>query len=163
MPEAPEPGEATELTAEAIGGPLGIAIVGARFNEAITDTMVQRAQERVAKLGHELVTTVRVPGAFDTPLPAHRLAQREDVDGVVVLGAVVTGETDHDQVLMHTTARTLQEVSVTTGKPVVFGITGPGMSYSQAKARVHYAARAVDAAVEVHLAADRISEGDPGA
>ncbi|MDX1611994.1 MAG: 6,7-dimethyl-8-ribityllumazine synthase [Candidatus Thermoplasmatota archaeon] len=124
-----------------------IAIVAAQFNEEVTDEMTRQAEERIETLGHELAATVRVPGAYDTPLPAQQQLRRDDVDAVVVLGTVVTGETDHDQVLTHACARTLQDLALQHEKPVIFGITGPGMTYSQAKARVHYAARAVDSAV----------------
>ncbi len=129
-----------------------IAIVGSRFNDEITDAMVETAEARVAATDHELAGTVRVPGAFDVPLPTQRLLERDDVDGVAVIGAVVTGETDHDQILMTSTARTLQDLALSYDKPVALGITGPGMTYSQAKARVHYAARAVEAVIEVHEA-----------
>lgn len=132
-----------------------IGIVGSRFNDEITDAMVEAAEEQVEATGHEVAETVRVPGAFDVPLPTQRLLDRDDVDGVAVLGAVVTGETDHDQILMTSTARTLQALSLSSDKPVALGITGPGMSYSQAKARVHYAARAVDAVIEIHEASQQ--------
>lgn len=129
-----------------------IAIAAARFNAEVTDAMVEAAEDAIEELGHEHAETVRVPGAFDTPVVAQRLLSRADVGGVAVLGAVVTGETDHDQVLMHSTARTLQELSVEWGKPVALGITGPGMSGEQARERVDYAESAVEAVVEIHEA-----------
>ncbi len=138
-----------------------IAIVGSRFNDEITDAMVEAAEKQVKETGHDLADSVRVPGAFDVPLPTQRLLERDDVDGVAVLGAVVTGETDHDRILMTSTARTLQDLSLSYDKPVALGITGPGMSYSQAKARVHYASRAVEAVIEVHEASAQAS-GEAG-
>lgn len=136
-----------------------IAIVGSRFNDEITDAMVEAAEKQVKETGHDLADSVRVPGAFDVPLPTQRLLERDDVDGVAVLGAVVTGETDHDRILMTSTARTLQDLSLSYGKPVALGITGPGMTYSQAKARIHYASRAVDAVIAVHEAAEQADGG----
>lgn len=135
-----------------------IGIVAARFNQAITDRMVDTAEDAIEDLGHEHAATVRVPGAFDAPVVTQRLLSRADVDGVAVLGAVVTGDTDHDQVLMHATTRTLQELSVEWGKPVALGITGPGMSAQQARERVDYAEQAVQAVVQVQRA---LSEATP--
>lgn len=141
-----------------------IAIVAARFNRAITDRMVEAAEEAIDATGNEHAATVRVPGAFDTPLPTQRLLSRADVDGVAVLGAVVTGETDHDQVLMHATARTLQRLSLEWDKPVTLGITGPGMTAQQARERVDYAEAAVEAVEEVHRSLDQAAPEatDPG-
>lgn len=142
-----------------------IAIVAAKFNAEVTDAMVEAAEERIAEHGAEHATTLRVPGAFDTPLAAQRCLEREDVDAVVVIGAVVTGETDHDQVLMHSTCKTIQELSLEHDKPVTLAITGPGMSQDQAEARVDYAAQGVDAAVQIHaeLGGDEVGlEVEPG-
>lgn len=129
-----------------------IALVAARFNRPVTDQMVDAAEAAIDEEGHEHVVTVRVPGAFDTPLPTQRLLARADVDGVAVLGAVVTGETDHDQVLMHSTARTLQQLALEWDKPVTLGISGPGMNAAEARERVDYGAKAVEAVAELQEA-----------
>lgn len=143
------------------GGPVRIAIAAARFNREVTDAMVEAAERAIEERGHEHAATVRVPGAFDTPLVTQRLLSRADVDGVAVLGAVVTGDTDHDQVLMHATTRTLQQLSLEWDKPVALGITGPGMSGEEARERVDYGAEAVEAVVEVANALDRAASGPP--
>jgi 6,7-dimethyl-8-ribityllumazine synthase len=135
-----------------------IAIVSARFNEPVTDPMTEKAEEHIAKLDHEHAATVRVPGAYDTPLVTQRLLERDDVDGVAVLGAVVTGDTDHDQVLVHTTAKTLQELALEHDKPVTLGITGPGMSGDEARARVDYGQSGVEAVAEIDEALAAIDE-----
>lgn len=127
-----------------------IGIVAARFNEDVTDPMVAAAEERIASLGHEHAGTVRVPGAFDTPLATKKLLSRAGIDGVVVIGAVITGDTDHDQVLMYATAKTLQELSLAFERPVLLAITGPGMTHQQAVDRIDYAAAAVEACVALH-------------
>lgn len=131
-----------------------IAIVAGTFNEDVVEEMVRRAERAVEAAGHEVYAVVRVPGSYDTPLPADRLLSLGEVDAVVVLGAIVQGETGHDEVIAAATARTLQEISVRRGKPVGLGITGPRMSPSQAKARVDAAARAVEAVVAVHAAVE---------
>lgn len=126
-----------------------IALVAARFNPDVTDAMVDGAVDRIEEIGAEHAGTLRVPGAYDAPLAVQRSLDRERVDAVVVIGTVVTGETDHDQVLMHSTCKTLQELSLDHSKPVALAITGPGMTQAQAEARVDYAAQGVDAAAQM--------------
>lgn len=127
-----------------------LAIVASRFNQEIVDSMVERAIDRARELGLKVTTVVRVPGTFEVPLAVQRLLERSDVDGAVALGAVIKGETKHDEVITQAAADALIEVSLRTGKPVGLGITGPGMTYNQAKARIDAAARAVDAANSMH-------------
>ena len=105
--------------------------------------------EQAAEQDVEVVETVPVPGVYDAPLAADRLARREDVDAVVVLGAVVTGDTDHDQVVAHAAARRVSDVALRRDTPVTFGVVGPATSYEEAEARVEKAARAVDGALDL--------------
>jgi 6,7-dimethyl-8-ribityllumazine synthase len=65
------------------------------------------------------------------------------------VGAVVTGDTDHDQVIGHATARSLTDVSLDRDTPVTFGVSGPGMSGAEARERVGKGTEAVSAAVEM--------------
>ncbi len=127
-----------------------LAIVASQFNREIVDAMVERALERAKELGLQVTTVVRVPGTFEVPPAVQRLLERTDVDGAVALGAVIQGETKHDEVILHTAATALMEIGLRTGKPVGLGITGPGMTYKQAKARIDAASRAVDAARAMH-------------
>lgn len=75
--------------------------------------------------------------------------ENEDVDAVVTLGAVIEGETDHDQVVMQQASRKIIDLSLEYNKPVALGISGPGMSRLEAHERVKYAKRAVEAAVKM--------------
>jgi 6,7-dimethyl-8-ribityllumazine synthase len=68
---------------------------------------------------------------------------------VAVVGAVVTGDTDHDQVIGRATAAALTDVSLDRDTPVVLGVSGPGMSGAEARERVGKGAEAVNAAVEM--------------
>ena len=129
-----------------------IGIVAGVFAHDVVDEMIRLAERTIRAGGHEVADVVRVPGTFDLPLPVDRLLARADVDAAVALGAIITGETKHDEVIAHATARSLQDVSVRRGKPVGLGITGPGMTHSQARARVDAAARAVEAVVALHAA-----------
>lgn len=127
--------------------PIRLGIVATEFNAEIVDGMLEMALSRAKERGAEVTSVVRVPGAFDAPFAVQRLLRRADVDAVVTLGAVVQGETHHDVILMESTARTLQELGLRFDKPVTLGIAGPRMTWAQAKARIAYAARAVDAAL----------------
>lgn len=126
-----------------------VALVVAQFYEDIAERMEATARENAADRGAEVVESVTVPGVYDAPLAADRLARRGDVDAVAVLGAVVTGDTDHDQVVTHAAARQLSEVSLRRDAPVTFGVMGPDMSYDEAEARVEKGARAVDSALDL--------------
>lgn len=127
-----------------------LAIVASQFNREIVDAMVERALARAKELGLQVTTVVRVPGTFEVPPAIQRLLERTDVDGAVALGAVIQGETKHDEVIMQAAADALMDIGLRTGKPMGLGITGPGMTYKQAKARIDAASRAVDAAKAMH-------------
>ncbi len=132
------------------GGKPRIALVVAEFNMDVTMIMEAKARSHAELLGAEVVKVVRVPGSYDTPLIVKLLLERPDVDAVAVLGAVIKGETDHDQVVAHQAARKLMDLSVEYGKPVALGIIGPGASRLQALERAEeYARRAVEAAVKM--------------
>jgi 6,7-dimethyl-8-ribityllumazine synthase len=128
-----------------------LGLVVAQFNKEspVTERMAERARETAEERAATLVETVEVPGSYDTPLAADRLARRDDIDAVAVLGAIVTGDTDHDQVIGHAAAQGLTDVSLDRDTPVALGITGPGMSHDEARARVDYGARTVESAVEL--------------
>jgi len=115
---------------------LNIAIVIAEFNEKVTSRMHQIAIEKANNLKLNINYTCKVPGIFDMPLIIDKLLQKKDVDGVVTLGAVIKGQTKHDEVIANSTARNIAKLSVKHQKPVTFGISGPGMSERQAYARI---------------------------
>ncbi len=127
-----------------------LAIVASRFNAEVVDRMVDRALARAKELGLEVATVVRVPGAFEIPAAVHPLLRRADIDAAVAVGAVITGETKHDEVIMAAAVQALLDIGLRSGKPVGLGITGPGMTDEQAAARIDAAARAVDAAQAMH-------------
>ena len=128
---------------------VALGLVVARFNASVTEQMESEARETAADVGAEVVETVHVPGSYDAPLAADRLARRDDVDAVAVVGAIVTGDTDHDQVIGDATAQALTRVSLDRDTPVAFGVSGPGMSGAEARERVHKGADAVEAAVDL--------------
>lgn len=126
-----------------------LGLVVAEFNRSVTEAMEEDARERAAALGAEIVVTHHVPGSYDTPLAADRLARREDIDAVAVIGAIVTGDTDHDQVIARATLDQLATVERDRDTPIAMGITGPGMSGAEARERVEIGGRTI--ADAVHL------------
>jgi 6,7-dimethyl-8-ribityllumazine synthase len=128
-----------------------LGLVVARYGKSaeIAGEMAAAAREAAAERDVEIVADVTVPGSYDTPLAADRLARRGDVDAVAVIGAILTGDTDHDQVIGHAAARGLTDVSVARDTPVTLGITGPGMTREEATERVDDGAQAVDSAIDL--------------
>ena len=127
-----------------------LAIVAAEFNREVTDVMVEKALSRAKERGIRVTSVVRVPGTFEIPLAVEKLLERADVDAAVAIGAVIKGETMHDEALMGAVPTALLEVGLRAHKPVALGITGPGMTDAQAIARVGRGADAVDAALAMH-------------
>jgi 6,7-dimethyl-8-ribityllumazine synthase len=130
-------------------GGIRIAIAVSEFNFDVTLLMLERAKEEVSFLGARLGPVVKTPGVFDIPLAAKALLQRPDVDAVVALGAVIEGETGHDEVVMQQASRKLADLAVDSGKPVGLGISGPGETRLQAQDRIENAANAVRAVVKM--------------
>ena len=116
------------MTREIEGGLQGeglrIGIVVARFNSFITAKLLEGAQSALA--GHGVadddVTVVRVPGSFEIPVVARKMAESDRFDAVVCLGAVIRGETEHYEHVAGEAAKGIANASVMTGKPVVFGV-----------------------------------------
>ncbi|MFB6172716.1 MAG: 6,7-dimethyl-8-ribityllumazine synthase [Haloarculaceae archaeon] len=130
---------------------VSLGLVVAQFNKErpITHEMAERAHAAASEHDVDIVETIEVPGSYDTPLAADRLARREDVDAVAVLGAIVTGDTDHDRVIADAAAQGLTDVSLDRDTPVTLGITGPGMSQAEAEERVDHGATAVESAIDM--------------
>jgi 6,7-dimethyl-8-ribityllumazine synthase len=127
-----------------------LALVVSEFHFDITTMMLERAREHAEFLGADVKQIVKTPGVFDMPLVIKRLLSRKDVDGVVALGAVIKGETEHDEVVIQHAARKIADLAVEFNKPVGLGITGPGMSRIQAEDRIDRAKYAVEAVVKLH-------------
>ena len=127
-----------------------IGIVVSEFNYDITQMMLERAKSHAEFLGAKVAETIHVPGVYDMPLAVKKLIKSKGIDGVVALGAVIEGETDHDDVIIAQASRKLTDLSVEYDKPVGLGITGPGMSRLQAEARIENAKSAVESVVKMH-------------
>ncbi|MEM2785414.1 MAG: 6,7-dimethyl-8-ribityllumazine synthase [Candidatus Nitrosotenuis sp.] len=136
---------------------MNIAIVTAEFNEEITSRMLQVAQEKAKALKLDIKYSCKVPGAYDMPLIVDALLQKKDVDGVVTLGAIIKGQTKHDETIANATARALTELSIRYQKPVTLGISGPGMQERHAHARIRpVSERAVEAVLKISKELEKI-------
>lgn len=129
------------------------------FNEEVTFRMLSVAEEKAKKMKLKINYTCKVPGAFDMPIVIDALLQKKDVDGVVTLGAIIKGQTKHDEVIAHSTANALTALSIKYQKPVSLGITGPGMQDRHAYARIRpVAERAVESVVKIFNELKRIQK-----
>lgn len=136
-----------------------LGIVVSEFNYDITYLMLQRALSHAKFLNAEVKVVLKMPGSFDIPIAVAELLKRNDIDTIVTLGAVIQGETKHDEVVAHQTARKILDLSLKYGKPVSLGIIGPGASRAQAQERIEeYAKRAVEAAIKATVKLKRIRE-----
>ena len=103
---------------------LRIGIVVSRFNSFLTEQLVKGAADAFIRLGgdEKSLAVVRVPGAYELPLAAKKLAEKRGFDAIVALGAVVQGATAHADLINETTARAFSEISLMTGIPVLDGV-----------------------------------------
>ena len=120
------------------GAAFKIGIVAARFNEALVDALLARAQATLAAAGvkERNVTVVRVPGSHEVPWAANALAKRGGRDGVIALGVLIGGETNHHEMVGDSVSHALQRIAVGTGVPVINGVIVAN-TFAQAKARTN--------------------------
>jgi 6,7-dimethyl-8-ribityllumazine synthase len=134
------------------------AIVVARFYEELADRLVAGAQRAIAAAGAAEADVFEVPGAFELPVAAKLLADSGRYAGVICLGAVIRGETDHYDYVCAEAARGIQDVQLATGVPCGFGVLTVD-TYEQALARSGEGKRDSGAhAAEAVLAVRAISE-----
>ena len=100
------------------------AIVLSRFNAFIVDRLLEGAVESLRKHGvaDRNITIVKVPGAFELPLAVEKVANRDDIDAVIALGAVIRGGTPHFDYVAGECVKGLGRATLETGKPVTFGV-----------------------------------------
>jgi 6,7-dimethyl-8-ribityllumazine synthase len=100
------------------------AIVVSRFNQEITDGLLQGARELLAEASvpDENVTVIHVPGAFEIPITAQRLGESGEYDAVVCLGCLIKGETMHFEYIADAATHGIAEAAVATGVPMALGV-----------------------------------------
>jgi 6,7-dimethyl-8-ribityllumazine synthase len=140
-----------------------LAIVVSEFNGEITLKMLERARSHADRVGAKAGYVLYVPGTFDMPLAVERLLKKKNVDAVVTLGAVIKGDTRHDDIVAENAARLIADLSLKHGKPIALGITGPGMTIDQARERAQLVpVRAVNAAVNMVLRLRKLQKAASG-
>lgn len=130
------------------GFSIGIAV--ARYNWHITGAMLALAQETLVRLGvaPEDIYVVGVAGAFELPTMAQAMLTYHSYDALICFGCVMKGETRHDVVVADAVAHGIQQVALTTGIPIVFGVIC-AENQQQADERVHRGQECAQTAVEM--------------
>ena len=113
-----------EIQGDLIATGLKVAVVVSRFNSFLTDQLVKGAVDAFVRHGGDeaALTLVKVPGAYEIPLAAQKLAASGKVDAVVALGAVVQGATPHAALINGTVSEALARIALKTGVPVLDGV-----------------------------------------
>ena len=113
-----------EMRGSLQGDGLRIAVIVARFNDFITSRLLEGATDALTQYGvaDENITVVSVPGSFEIPFVAKRLATSDRHDAVVCLGAVIRGETDHYEHVAGEAAKGIAAAAMSSGVPVIFGV-----------------------------------------
>ncbi len=146
---------APALTSVRIPANAAVAVVAARFNGAIVETLLSGCLRRLKELGlsDDLLEVHRVPGAFELPLAAKVLASTRRFSAVICLGCVIRGETPHFDYVAGECARGIQRVALDESLPVIFGVlTTETEQQSLDRAggvHGHAGERAADAAAEM--------------
>lgn len=107
-----------------VPGDIKIGIVASRFNEFIVSKLIGGADDALRRhnVKDENVDLAWVPGAFEIPLVASKMAQSGKYDAVICLGAVIRGSTDHYEYVANEVTKGIASVSLKTGVPIMFGV-----------------------------------------
>jgi 6,7-dimethyl-8-ribityllumazine synthase len=129
---------------------LRFTVICARWNPTITDALLRSALQTLERRGAREadVRVVRVPGAFELPAAARAEMSSGKTEALIVLGAIVKGETTHHEVLGHAVATALATLTAETGHPIGFGLLTCD-TMEQARERSGKGAEAAEAAIEM--------------
>ncbi|GGJ93425.1 6,7-dimethyl-8-ribityllumazine synthase [Lentibacillus kapialis] len=107
-----------------VGSDLKIGMVAARFNDFITSKLLEGAVDTLKRHGvkEENIDIAWVPGAFEIPVAAEKMAAKDEYDAVVTLGAVIRGSTPHFDYVCSEAAKGISQAGMQSGKPVIFGV-----------------------------------------
>jgi 6,7-dimethyl-8-ribityllumazine synthase len=100
------------------------ALLVTRFNDFITTKLLEGAMDMLHRHGcpDEQITIVRVPGSYELPLAAQKLADTEDFDAIICLGCIIRGQTPHFDYIAAECAKGIAQVAMDSGTPVTFGV-----------------------------------------
>ncbi|MCS7254455.1 MAG: 6,7-dimethyl-8-ribityllumazine synthase [Armatimonadota bacterium] len=115
---------AREIIGQLIAEGLRFGIVVSRFNELVTRRLLGGALDALKRHGasDEDITIVWVPGSFEIPLIARKLAESKEYSAVICLGCIIRGDTPHFEYVASETAKGIAQVALTTGVPTIFGV-----------------------------------------
>ena len=133
------------------GEGLKFGIVVSRFNEFITNKLLSGAQDALVRHGvsQENIDVAWVPGAFEIPVVAQKLAQSKNYDGIICLGAVIRGGTPHFEYVAAEVSKGIARISLDTGLPVTYGvITADTLEQAIERAGTKAGNRGFEAAVD---------------
>lgn len=107
-----------------VGTGMKVGIVVSRFNEFITSKLLSGALDALKRHGvnEDDITVLWVPGAFEIPLAARKLAETESFNAVIALGTVIRGATPHFDYVSNEVAKGVSQVALQSGTPVIFGV-----------------------------------------
>ena len=127
---------APQVTGSLDASGMRFGIVVSRFNDQLTNALCTSAYQCLVQNGakQEAITVVRVPGAYEIPVVADKLAATGTYDAILVLGVVVEGETQHAQMIIDTTGQSILDISCKHKVPVINEIVGV-RTWAQAEAR----------------------------
>lgn len=142
-----------------------VAIVVSRFNDFVTERLLEGAQAALgdAGVGHDSIDVLRVPGAFEIPMAAQRIAEAGKVSAVICLGCLIRGATPHFEYIASACAHGITAAAASTGVPMSFGVLTTN-SVEEALERAaagpgNKGREAADAAIEMARLFTQIGDG----
>lgn len=121
-----------------------ITLVISRENREITEEMEDMAQKVLKEYETDGSCTHYAPSIFDIPFITRTIISNKTTDVIIVLGCLIEGGSDRDEVLAHQVTNSLLQLQMATGVPIASGIIGPGVNIKQASNRIDYAKDAVE-------------------
>jgi len=145
-------------TVEVDGSNLNVVIIGTRWNSATVDRLTEGAVRGLTSFGVTSIEYVSVPGAYELPYAANIIAQSGRADGIIVVGAVIRGETTHYELVAGECGRAIQDVQIATSVPIGFGVLtveNEAQAFARSEAAGGHNVGEEAAAVAVEMAALR--------
>ncbi|PPI87715.1 6,7-dimethyl-8-ribityllumazine synthase [Candidatus Pantoea edessiphila] len=113
------------IDATIIATDANVAIVVARFNNFITNNLLNGAissLKRIGQVHHDNITVIWVPGAYELPLVSYELGKTGKYDAIIALGAIIRGNTSHFEYIANQTSLSIAKISINTNIPIAFGV-----------------------------------------
>ncbi len=127
-----------------------IGIVTAEWNQKVTDKLYEGCLNTLLEQGVEVenIFSIKVPGSFELPAGAQFLMENKAVDSVICLGAVVKGETRHDEYINHAVAKGIMDLNLHYQRPIIFGVLTPeNQAQAEDRAGGNHGNKGVEAAI----------------